>query len=187
MKPTRKQPLFIITGASGIGKTTACAGLFAHETDYIVLESDICWHEVYNTPQDQYRAYRRMWLRLCANISQIGLPCVLCGCNTPQQLEELAERALFTEIHYLAVVGDDACLRARLTQGRGVTDADWIASSLHFNRWLREHAAETIPPITLVDATHLTPEETSAQIERWIRARFVSQAGANAARESKLR
>lgn len=168
MKPTSKQPLFIVTGASGIGKSTACECLFAREKDYIVLEGDICWHEVYNTPQDQYRAYRQMWLRLCANISQIGLPCVLCGCNMPNQLEGLEERALFTDIHYLAVVGDDACMRRRLTQGRGVTDAAWIESSLHFNRYLREHGSETNPPVTVVDATNLTPEETAERIERWI-------------------
>lgn len=172
MKPTRIQPLFIVTGASGIGKSTACECLFAREKDYIVLESDVCWHEAYNTPQDQYRAYRKMWLRQCAQISQIGLPCVLCGCNMPEQLEDLEERALFTNIYYLAIVGDDACMRRRLTQGRGVTDEAWIASSLHFNRWLREHGGETSPAITVVDASQLSPEQTAARIDQWIREKM---------------
>lgn len=172
MKSTRIQPLFIVTGASGIGKSTACECLFAQEKDYIVLEGDVCWHEVYNTPQDQYRAYRKMWLRQCAQISQIGLPCVLCGCNMPEQLEGLEERALFTNIYYLAIVGDDACMRSRLTQGRGVTDEAGIASSLHFNRWLREHGGETKPAITVVDTSQLSPEQTAVRIDQWIREKM---------------
>lgn len=44
MKPTVKQPLFIVTGASGVGKTTLCEELFRREKDYIVMESDIIWN-----------------------------------------------------------------------------------------------------------------------------------------------
>ena len=46
MNPTKNQPLFIITGASGVGKSTACEILFQNEKDYIVLESDIIWNNV---------------------------------------------------------------------------------------------------------------------------------------------
>jgi guanylate kinase len=41
MKPTERNRLFIITGASCIGKTTACEILFKNEKDYIVMESDL--------------------------------------------------------------------------------------------------------------------------------------------------
>ena len=54
MNPTKKQPLFMVTGASGVGKST-----------------------------------------VCANISQIGMPIVLCGCTTPEQNEFHEERKLF--------------------------------------------------------------------------------------------
>lgn len=54
MKPTRKLPLFIISGASGVGKSTLSELLFQRERDYIVLESDIIWNEFYNTPEDNY-------------------------------------------------------------------------------------------------------------------------------------
>lgn len=172
MEPTRKQPLFIVSGASGIGKTTACELLFHREKDYVVLESDILWNDMYNTPENKYRTYRRMWLNLCAGVSQIGMPCVLCGCCMPDQIEYLPERALFTQVYYLAVVGSDECMRRRLTQGRGVTDEKWIESSMHFNRWLRENGRTASPSIEIVDATALTPEETSERIEKWIREKM---------------
>ena len=37
MKPTKKMPLFSITGASCAGKSTVCNELLKNEKDYIVL------------------------------------------------------------------------------------------------------------------------------------------------------
>jgi len=100
MIPTKRNDLYIITGASCIGKTSACEILFINEKDYIVMESDLLWSNVYNTPEDNYRTYRELWMRLCSNISQIGLPVVLCGCAIPEQFEvwdvESISQRLFT-------------------------------------------------------------------------------------------
>ena len=99
MTPTKKLPLFIVTGASGVGKSSLCEELFRRETEYIVMESDLLWEERYNTPEDNYAAYRSLWMRVCANIAQSGKPVVLCGCALPEQFESRPERNLFTEIH----------------------------------------------------------------------------------------
>ena len=107
---------------------------------------------------------------LCANISQCGKPVVLCGCATPDQFENLPERDLFTEIHYLAVVCSDEALEDRMKNGRGIDEEDWLRVSYNFNRWLKEHAAETDPPITLLDITGKTPAEAAEALENWIRA-----------------
>ena len=168
MTPTRKQPLLIVTGASCVGKSTLCELLFQKEQAYIVLESDLLWNDCYNTPQDEYKTYRRLWLRLCAQIAQIGKPVVLCGCALPQQFERQPERALFTDIRYLAVVCDDETLERRMREGRQVADEGWIQSSLQFNRWLKTHAGTSRPPITLLDTTELTPEAAAELADRWI-------------------
>ncbi|OUP13894.1 AAA family ATPase [Anaeromassilibacillus sp. An200] len=172
MTPTRKQQLFLISGASCVGKSTLCEELFHRETAYIVLESDLIWREVYDTPEDNYRAFRQVWMRICSNVSQIGLPVVLCGCAIPEQFEALPERALFTETHYLAAVCNDAEMRRRICEGRGVTDEKWIRSSLDFNRWLRENAGQTTPKITLLDTTSLTPQQAAVLADRWITERL---------------
>lgn len=169
MTPTKKLPLFIITGASCAGKSTLCEVLFQKESGYHVMESDLLWSDRYNTPEDNYREYRRLWMNLCANISQIGMPVVLCGCAVPEQFEALPERELFTSVHYLAVVCGDETLRSRAVSGRGVTDQTWIDSSLSFNRWLIENASVSEPPIRLLDTSSLSPQEAAVIADGWIR------------------
>jgi len=166
MNPTRKQPLFIVTGASGVGKSSACEILFREELHYIVMESDLLWHDMYNTPEDDYRNYRELWLKVCANISQIGKPVVLCGCAVPKQFDICASRNLFDAIHYTAIVCDDSELKNRMKLGRGITDDAWIRSSLDFNRWLLQNAESQ--NITLLNTTTLSAEQAAKQLDEWI-------------------
>lgn len=168
MNPTRRTPLFIITGASCVGKSTMCEILFRNERKYIVLEGDILWTDFYNTPDDDYRRYRELWMRLCKNISQIGMPVVLCGCATPKQFERCDDRKSFTDIHYLAVVCDNDVLEKRMTVQRRVTDENWIRSSIEFNVWLKENAGKTNPAIYLLDNSKLSPKEAAEIADKWI-------------------
>ena len=172
MKPTRKIPLFIVTGASCVGKSTMCEILFQKEKDYVVMESDLLWMDFFNTPQDDYCLYRRLWMRMCASISQIGLPVVLCGCGVPDQFEKREERELFDGIYYLALVCQEEELYRRATQGRGVREEHMLSENLSFNRWLRENCDKTNPPMTLLDTTCLTPGEAAEKADRWIREKL---------------
>ena len=72
-------------------------------------------------------------MRLCYNISQIGMPVVLCGCSIPEQFECCDARKYFTHIHYIAVVTREEVLRARMIGGRKIIDENWINSSVQFN------------------------------------------------------
>ncbi len=168
MKPTNKQPLFIITGASCVGKSTLCELLFLGEKEYIVMESDLLWDDRYNTPEDDYCEYRRLWMRMCANISQIGKPVVLCGCAVPKQFENQPERELFSNIYYLAAVCDEKALENRMRVGRKVTDEGWVKSSLDFNNWLKQNANFTSPCIKLLDTTELSPLQAAETVDQWI-------------------
>lgn len=173
MTPTKKLPLFIVAGASGVGKSSACEILFQRETDYIVLESDILWNDVYNgNPDDGYRAYREVWMTMCANISQIGKPCVLCGCGEPRHFEICDARQYFSDVHYLAVVCRNDILAHRMQDLRGITKKNWISSSQVYNQWLFDNAELTEPAITLVDNSDITLKETAMQIEKWIMERM---------------
>lgn len=168
MEPTRKNKLFVVTGASGIGKSAACEILFKNEKDYIIMESDLLWSDVYNTPENNYKVYRELWMRVCSNISQIGMPVVLCGCATPEQFEVCYARKYFSEIIYIAVVAEKEVLIRRMKYGRNVTDENWIRSSDQFNEWLKDNAAKTTPNLILVDNTHMSLEETAKKIDEII-------------------
>jgi len=169
MTPVNKQPLFIVSGASCVGKSTVCEILFRNEKDYIVMESDLLWEERYNVPENDYADFRRLWMRMAANIAQCGKPVVLCGCGIPKQFEIHPERELFTNVYYTALVCDDATMERRMREGRKVTDPGHINSSLDFNRWLRNNADKTTPKITLIDNSDITPGQTAEMLDGWIR------------------
>jgi broad-specificity NMP kinase len=173
MKTTKRNKLIAITGASCIGKSTACEILFKDEKDYIVMESDLLWSDIYNTPEDGYRKYRELWLHVCSNISQIGMPVVLCGCVEPEQFEICNARDYLSDIIYIAIVAEENELINRMKCGRGVTDENWIKSSVDFNEWLKINATKTTPTIILIDNTHLSKEETARKIDEIIRLNMV--------------
>jgi len=170
-QPLKQLPLFIITGASGVGKSTLSIELYKKETDYIVMESDILWFDFFNTFEDDYRTYRETWLRVCKNISQAGKPVVLCGCSVPKQFENCVERRYFSEIYYLACVCDSDLLEKRLREGRNVNDENLIKSSTSFNQWLKDNADKTEPNITLLDTSTKSVEEASEFVDKWIKER----------------
>ena len=59
-----------------------------------------------------------------------------------------------------------------MRDGRHVTDEDWIRSSKDFNTWFINNAGNTSPPITLVDNSDITPEETAEAIDCWIKEKM---------------
>ncbi len=164
-------PLFILTGASGVGKTTACLALAAKAKEFVVMESDILWRDEFNQPATDYRAYREMWLRVCKNISQAGKPVILCGAGVPDQFEQCTERRYFSNVHYLALVCEDETLTSRLRNRpawRGSSKDAYIEEHIKFNRWLINNAQDTQPPMTLLNTSKITVDESVEAVERWI-------------------
>ncbi len=173
--PFLQLPLFIITGASGSGKTTLCLELIPLLPECVILESDILWGLVPATPEDNYRDYRNLWLRLAKNIAQNGRPVVLCGSALPDQFEGCPERRYFSTLHYLALVCDDRLIAERLAQRpqwRQSGSAEVIQGMLQFNQWLKAHASTTHPPMTLYDTSHRPISETARDAAQWIRQRL---------------
>jgi adenylate kinase family enzyme len=165
-------PLFAITGASGVGKSSTCLALVAKKKDFVVMDSDILWRSEFDQPATDYRNYREMWLRVCKNISQAGKPVVLCGASLPEQFEQCIERRYFSEIHYLALVCSDEALESRLRSRpawRNSSDEEYIKTHVAFNRWLKENARHTEPPMSLLDTSEITIDESVERVEHWIR------------------
>ena len=168
--PFRKLPLFALTGPSGAGKSTMGPLLAARFAgDVVVLDQDILW---ISALRDDVMAFRSAWLRMAAMLHQNGRPVVLCGTVAPPEFEPLPERAFFSEIHYLALVGSPESLRRRLRARPAWREWDEprIEEMLEFNAWLRKSAPDL--GVDLFDTTEVTAEETADHVEKWIRARL---------------
>ncbi|WP_165423448.1 AAA family ATPase [Ktedonosporobacter rubrisoli] len=173
--PFLQLPLFLLSGPSGVGKTTVCLELPALLHECVVLDSDILWGAVTATPENNYQDYRNLWLRIAKNVGQSGRPVVLCGTAIPEQFEACPERRYFSTLHYLALVCNDQLLEARLKQRpnwRHSGSAENIRSMLQFNRWLKEHAATTRPAMTLMDTSQRSISETVREVAQWVRQRL---------------
>jgi predicted kinase len=171
-------PLFVLTGASGAGKSSVCLHLPWALPECVCLESDILWRSEFATPDDNYRSYRNMWLRVAKNVAQAGRPVVLCGTALPDQFEACPERRYFTQLHYLALVCDDDLLAARLRARpawRGAGGDAFVDTMTAFNRWIKANAATTQPPMSLLDTTASSVEQSVAHVAAWVRERLASE------------
>jgi hypothetical protein len=169
------QPLFIVSGASGTGKSTVCQLLTGRYQEAVLLESDILWRAEFNKPEDNYREYFDTWLRVCKNVSQSGKPVVLfgAGVGVPENMEDCIERRYFSEIKYLSLICSDEILAERLLQRpewRGTRDQAFIEEHQRFNQWFINYNRDNNKPsITILDTSDKPVEETAKEVEVWIR------------------
>lgn len=168
-------PLFAVSGATGVGKTTATESFASLVPECIRLDGDLLWRHEYWDSEEEQAHYYSTWLRLAVELHQHGRPVILSGAVVPARWEPLPLRAYVTTIHYLALVCDRGVHEARLLgRDAGSEDSDYFAPSLRFNDWLHEHAGSTEPPMDLLDTTGRTAEETASEIASWVRARLGS-------------
>jgi hypothetical protein len=171
----RRLPLFVVSGPSGVGKTSVCLELAPRMSECVCLETDILWRGEFATPRDGYRAYREMWLRVALNVGQAGRPVALFGSGEPDGWEPCTGRRYFAEIHYLALVCDDAVLAERLRARpawRGAGAPEFVDAMLEYNRSLKANAELSSPPITLLDTTQIGTRESAERVAAWIRERL---------------
>lgn len=166
-QPFQRLPLWCLTGPSGSGKSTVAPLLLERLSDrFVVLEQDVLWQAgLRGTGR-----FRAAWLAMAAMIHQNGRPVVLCGTVAPPEFEPLPYRALFSDIHYLALTCDSDLLAERLRKRPAWRE--WseprIADTVEFNEWLRAEAATMRPPVRLLDTTHASVESVADEVCAWV-------------------
>ncbi|MCM3132746.1 AAA family ATPase [Paenibacillus polysaccharolyticus] len=159
-----KLPLFVITGASGTGKTTVSSHVRKLLPEFDVFDMDII-------DNVDWQIAKENWLRVAYSISLSGRGTVLCGTMVPENIASSNYIERFDRILYINLHCDDATREVRL-QARG-WDENAIKDHRNFANWLLQNADKTFDPtMPTVDTTDLSSEEAAKQIEEWVRANW---------------
>lgn len=161
-QPVPDLPLFVVTGASGTGKSTVTGPLRRQLPDCEIFDTDALLH-VAALGLDTYRG---TWLRLAHDIALNGRVTVLAGSLLPSQLETLPGRKLIGPVRFCTLDCPDDVIAERLRSRpswRGASDETVIAEHQRFAAWLRAR----IRPC--YDTSVLSPAQTAGQIAAWVR------------------
>jgi len=164
-RPITVLPLFIVTGASGAGKSAIIEPLQHLLTEYGVFDKDQMW------ARDWDMAYNNFF-RIASALAQGNKKTVIVGTIIPEHLEGLADRDLVGDIFYINLHTDDRTRRTRLNSRRkwGLPDEEFIQEHARFAVWLLTNAeTEFGHPMTTIDTTSIAPEEVAEQVARWIK------------------
>ena len=162
--PYRHGPLLLLTGCSGVGKTTTAVQLRALAKGMAVLDGDMFY-----IPDDaQLPGMLEKVGNLSASLMQTGVPCLWTLTGGLEILPETYHYRFFSGVRCLALVCEPDELRRRMTQGRGITDEGWLRSSREYNDYFRTHDAIGSIPFHRLDVTRLTPQEAAQRVLRWL-------------------
>ena len=158
-----KQPLFIVTGASGSGKTYVVGELRAILPDYDVFDLDAIGEF---TGQD-WALMRNIWLRVASHTASGGRRTVLCGTMMPWDTEKCADFHRFSHVYYFNLHCRSEIRENRL-RARNWTE-DLIQEHQAFAQWLLDNADKAYdPPMPTVDTSEMDVTEVAVKIKAWI-------------------
>jgi hypothetical protein len=169
--PAPTEPLLVVTGASGAGKTTLFSPL-ARELAGEAAVFDIDWLiDAFGMQAEgaalNWGAIRSAWLSVAEGLASGGLPTVLLGPLAPFHLEQLPKAGWIASMHFFLLDCSDVVRRERLEARppwRGRDRERAIAEQAQWGVWLREHIGQG------VDTSQAAVEETVGSVAGWVRS-----------------
>lgn len=158
-----KLPLFIITGASGSGKTYVIKELRSIMPDYDIFDPD----NLVEFIGHDWEKMRNIWLRVARNIAQSGRMTILCGTMMPWDIEKCVDFPFFKHVYYLNLHCDEVTREKRLRE-RNWPDED-IQNHINFAKRLIEIAHEDFnPPMPTIDTSNTDVTNIASEIKEWV-------------------
>lgn len=162
--PYRRGPLLLLTGCSGVGKTTTAIRLFGMTKDFAVLDADMFY-----IPDDSHlSSLLEKVCNLSAAFNQQGTAILWTMAGGLDCIKDAYHRQFFSQIKCLALTCEPDELRHRMTEGRGITDEGWLNGSREYNAYFRTHDALGDVRFDKLDITRLTPHEAAEQVLAWM-------------------
>ena len=163
--PYRRGPLLLLTGCSGVGKTTTATRLFGMTKDFAVLDADM----FYIPDDSQLLSMLEKVCNLSAAFNQQGTAILWTRAGGLDCIKDTYHRQFFSEIKCLALTCEPDELRRRMTEGRGIADKRWLNGSREYNEYFRTHDALGDVHFDKLDITRLSPVEAAEQVLNWVK------------------
>ena len=167
--PFRRLPVYILTGCSGVGKTTTAQALQKMTDEFIVLDSDMFHSLLQPHTEESHMQVVEQTLSLTKNTHQSGKLTLWTKAGLIDRLPLAYNARFFSRIKVLALTAEENELRRRMTEGRGIADEVWIRSSVEYNHYFQTHDFIGAVPYDTLDITHISPEEAARHVLEWLR------------------
>ncbi|MBQ2928861.1 MAG: hypothetical protein IJD99_01440 [Clostridia bacterium] len=166
--PYRRGPLLLLTGCSGVGKTTTAIRLFGMTKDFAVLDGDMFY-----IPDDSHLlSMLEKVCNLSAAFNQQGTAILWTMAGGLDLLKDTYHRQFLSEIKCLALTCEPDELRRRMTEGRHITDERWLEGSREYNEYFRTHDELGDVRFDMLDITRLSPDEAAEYVRTWVTAQI---------------
>ncbi|CAG7637931.1 hypothetical protein PAESOLCIP111_03894 [Paenibacillus solanacearum] len=166
----RKLPLFIVTGASGAGKTTVMDELRVQLPDFDVFSTDADAFGAMAASLD-YPSRFQILFRFAYGVAKSGRGTVICGTLMPWDAEKCDAYSEFSEVCFINLHCDDATRNSRLRHraDQAIWTDEMLRSHETFARWLLDNADTAYnPPMPTIDTTDTPPAEVAEQIKEYV-------------------
>ena len=169
------RPLFVVTGASGSGKTTVFGPLarllagkcIVFDVDWLLDASSVLAGGATVT-EIPWAGFDQAWLAVAHGVAQSGLATVLLGSVTPERVESSVGRKWVGEVRSLVLDCPDEVRRERI-EARPKWRLRDTAQQVSFGRWLRETIADR------VDTSQCSPESAARAVADWVESHLAKK------------
>ncbi len=162
-------PLFILTGCSGVGKTTTAQMIQQKKVDFVVLDADIFYCRLNPQTEEEHKDWLELIEQLSMNIMQSGRPVLWTMAGNLDKLHQVYCRRFFPDVKCLALTCEEELLRKRMREGRGITDENWIQSSVDYNEYFRTHDCHGDTVFETFDISGKDVEEVAEYVIAWVK------------------
>ena len=162
--PYHQGRLYLLSGCSGVGKTTTLIQLSGMAKDFSVLDADMFYAPDAMSMSEQI-------CRLSATLNQQGQTVLWANAGGLDRIKDTYHRQFFSEINCLALTCAPDELRRRMTEGRGITDPNWIQSSVDYNNYFRTHETIGDTKYEWMDCTGMDVRKVAERVLDWLKTR----------------
>ncbi len=166
-------PLFILTGCSGVGKTTTAIEIMRRKVDFVVLDADIFYGFMPLETDEDNKKWVESIENISKNIMQTGRPVLWTMAGNLDKLSHTYSSCFFSDIYCLALVCDEDLLRNRMKEGRGITDEGWIQSSVDYNQYFKSHEKLGDTQFQIFDISGKSVSEVADYVIEWVENKIV--------------